>query len=296
MSLEISVGVLSVDGPEAAKFLHAIVASDVNSLAASKTQESLLLTPVGKVVATLWICRTEDERFLVVTQRNLIEKVEQSLKRLLIRTKAQLIDESDSFKAVISPMSELTDSTVLIDDSYLGVDSLALSLVSKTKEENFEESSVISEDLRISYGSVSCEHDLGENAIPQEANLDKFAVSFTKGCYLGQELVCRIDSREASTPFKYFALEFSDKDAVVQAGDEILVGGEAVGEITSAKSRVEEKKEEIIFGPFNAIAKISRKGTASILGNEQIGATAIRAQAKNFEAIRCEQVTGKFGV
>ena len=37
--------------------------------------------------------------------------------------------------------------------------------------------------------------DLDESTIPQEAWLDRDAVSFTKGCFLGQELVCRIDTR-----------------------------------------------------------------------------------------------------
>ena len=51
------------------------------------------------------------------------------------------------------------------------------------------------EALRIEVGVPRQGYDLDEKTIPQEAFLERDAVSFTKGCFLGQELVCRIDTR-----------------------------------------------------------------------------------------------------
>ncbi len=57
-------------------------------------------------------------------------------------------------------------------------------------------------------------------------------MSFTKGCFLGQELVCRIDTRGHVN--RYLRLLRLDGDAVPSAGTEVVVDGKVVGAITSA--------------------------------------------------------------
>jgi hypothetical protein len=76
--------------------------------------------------------------------------------------------------------------------------------------------------------------DIDEKTIPQEAFLELDAVSFTKGCFLGQELVCRIDTRGHVNRLLR-ALEFGDGgiDTTPPAGAGIVVGDKEVGALTT---------------------------------------------------------------
>src|SRR5262249_51700946 len=73
--------------------------------------------------------------------------------------------------------------------------------------------------------------DIDDSTIPQEAELEVDAVSFTKGCFVGQELVCRIDSRGHVNRFLR-RLTAIDGDRPAR-GDEIVASGAVVGTVTS---------------------------------------------------------------
>ena len=73
--------------------------------------------------------------------------------------------------------------------------------------------------------------DIDERTIPQEAFLERHAVSFTKGCFVGQELVCRIDTRGH---VNRYLRRVTIADASPPAGAEIVVGDKVVGALTSA--------------------------------------------------------------
>jgi folate-binding protein YgfZ len=73
--------------------------------------------------------------------------------------------------------------------------------------------------------------ELTERTIPAEAGVVERSVSFTKGCFTGQELVARIDSRGGNVP-RHLRLLESDDDLPV--GADVLVDGQPVGEITSS--------------------------------------------------------------
>ena len=74
--------------------------------------------------------------------------------------------------------------------------------------------------------------DLDETTIPQEAFLERDAVSFTKGCFLGQELVCRIDTRghvnRCSRSLR------ATRPAPAAGGAELVADGKVVGTVTSS--------------------------------------------------------------
>ena len=87
------------------------------------------------------------------------------------------------------------------------------------------------EALRIERAFRGRRYDIDEKTIPQEAFLERDAVSFTKGCFLGQELVCRIDSaRHVNRFLRRFTSIDGDWPA---AGAEIVVGDKVVGTLTS---------------------------------------------------------------
>ena len=87
------------------------------------------------------------------------------------------------------------------------------------------------EAWRIGDGTPLQPLDVDASTIPQEAELEVDAVSFTKGCFLGQELVCRIDSRGH---VNRFLRRFVDIDGDwPPPGAEVVAGDKVVGTLTS---------------------------------------------------------------
>ncbi len=89
-----------------------------------------------------------------------------------------------------------------------------------------------SELERIQKGNPRMGFDLDSSVIPQEAALEIESVSFTKGCFVGQELVCRIDSRGRVN--RHLRLLTNASAATLVRGESLLLDGKVVGEITSS--------------------------------------------------------------
>jgi folate-binding protein YgfZ len=89
------------------------------------------------------------------------------------------------------------------------------------------------EAIRIAAGIPRLGADLDDSVIPQEAFLDRSAVSFTKGCFVGQELVCRIDTRGHVNRYLR-RLVPADPAAVLPVGADVVAGEKVVGAVTSA--------------------------------------------------------------
>src|SRR5208337_2809275 len=88
------------------------------------------------------------------------------------------------------------------------------------------------ETVRIEEGFPVIGLDITEKTLPQEVGRNEKAISFNKGCYLGQEIVARIDSRGAVNKV-LSGIRFQTAD-VPTAGGELTQGGQAAGQITSA--------------------------------------------------------------
>ena len=95
-----------------------------------------------------------------------------------------------------------------------------------------DEPSDQSELERIQNGTPRMGFDLDSSVIPQEAALEIESVSFTKGCFVGQELVCRIDSRGHVN--RHLRLITNSSGVTLVKGDSLLQDAKVVGEITSA--------------------------------------------------------------
>jgi folate-binding protein YgfZ len=90
------------------------------------------------------------------------------------------------------------------------------------------------EAARVRAGVARQGLDIDEKTIPQEAFLELDAVSFTKGCFLGQELVCRIDSRgHVNRLLRGLQLGEMGIDTTPPAGAGIVVGDKEVGALTT---------------------------------------------------------------
>jgi folate-binding protein YgfZ len=292
-SLHISPTVVSVKGDEARKFLQALLSGDISRVKEKESVYSLLLSPAGKTLFAMLVYCINDDEFLLVSERDESKSLVLTLCKYLIRTKAQIDDVSKHYQAIIS-YSKAAQDTLRVSDhkiaaNIFGDHRLNVILRKRMLDGEIDDNDIYNA-LRISRGAVSVKKDLGDSSIAQEAGLDRSAISFNKGCFLGQELVCRIDSRSASTPNAYYAVATSSP---VLEGSEVYCDEESYGSVTSTiPYRIDRGGFEEFFGEYSAIVKISRKGSMIV---EESAFTNLFID-KTISVVKIEKVKGYFRI
>jgi folate-binding protein YgfZ len=228
-------GLVVVSGPDATSYLQSLVSQDLEPLAIDASAESMLLTPQGKLDVLFRITRVADDEWWLDTEPEYGPRLAASLTRFRIRVKAE-IDDRTADTALVSSItrddpaaiSGIGDSARVLRTPW-GFDHLApradLDVQPTWSAEQLEV-------FRIEQGVPKLGVDIDEKTIPQEAFLERDAVSFTKGCFLGQELVTRIDTRGHVN--KYLRRLAVDGSVVPPRSASIEVDGKDVGTVTSS--------------------------------------------------------------
>lgn len=185
-----------VRGSDALSYLHSQIAQDVRTLTVGEAAWTLVLEPTGKVVALARVTRTADEEYTFDIEAGFGGVLAERLRRFKIRVDAEI----DVIDAVVA------------------------------------EPAATNEDARISAGWPRMGHEIvpGET-IPAVTGVIGVAVNFTKGCYPGQELVERMDSRGAAAPSSLRILAIgSDVPLGTEVGHPVVdPSGTTIGTVTS---------------------------------------------------------------
>jgi folate-binding protein YgfZ len=197
---------VAVTGPDAAEYLQRMVSNDVESLAAGDAREALLLTPKGRIIAPLRVLRRDSDDFLLLTEPELGDRVAAELTRTRFAAKCEIRAEEHESWLVL-------DGDEVVDRRPDG-------------DEVGEEEA---ERARIAAGTPRWGRELDETILPAEAGLDRTHISFTKGCYPGQEPIARLNYRGHVNR----SLRVLDVEQATP-GDEIVQDGKRVGRVTSA--------------------------------------------------------------
>ena len=228
-------GFVTVTGPDTFSFLQAIVSADLDPLADGDAVHSLLLAPQGKLDVDFRLVRVGPEEAWLDCAPGVGAQLAASLTRFRIRVKADIVDRSGEL-GMLSHIGDEVGGDVVVTPEGVhripttwGFDLVgprrALPAVAPLVDP------VAFEAWRIEQGIPVQPFDLDDSTIPQEAFLEQDAVSFTKGCFIGQELVCRIDSRGHVNRFlRTFTQIDGDWPPV---GAEVVVDGKVVGALTS---------------------------------------------------------------
>lgn len=230
--------VVRVHGPESGAFLQGQLSQDVDALAVDESAPSLLLQPTGKVDAWLRVTRLSTDELLLDVDGGFGPAVLARLQRFKLRTKAELSLESWSGLALRGPGAEDIDvPTGALGlpprwPGVEGVDIVSAGELALAGPPLVDGGSL--EALRIECGVPAMGADMTDATIPAEAGqwLIDISVSFTKGCYTGQELVARIDSRGGNVPRPLRGLLI--EGTVVPVGATVHRDGSAVGIVTSS--------------------------------------------------------------
>jgi hypothetical protein len=236
-----------VSGPDATSFLQSLLSQDLAAVAVGESVHSLLLEPKGKLVVDLRAAHLAAEKWWCTCEAGFGSVLADGLKRFRIRVKVEIDDRSAGVGALALRGPEanaLLESA--IDTAEIVV--VRVDWPDAPGAELFVESSVEPivdrlvdagamavdgaeyESMRVEAGIPRQGYDIDETTIAQEAFLERDAVSFTKGCFLGQELVCRIDSRGHVNRL----LRRLRADAEIERGSTVTADGKEVGTVTTA--------------------------------------------------------------
>ena len=243
-------------GEDTVTFLQGQLSQDIAAIPLGGSAWSLLLQPTGKVDAWLRATRTADDEVQLDVDAGFGQVVVDRLKRFLLRTKCEL--ELRAAVSGVAVRGAPGDGLVIAWPGIVGYDALG---DGPSDAPPLDQAAY--ERLRISCGVPAMGAELTADTIPAEAGqwLIDASVSFTKGCYTGQELVARIDSRGGRVPKPIRVLVVAGPAVV---GDEVTVDGTVVGHVTSAV------RSEDGAGTL-ALATVARSveppATASVNGN-----------------------------
>jgi len=263
-------GRLAVSGADRVKYLHNVTTNDVKRLSPGQGQEAFVTSLQGKTLGYISLL-AEEERMLLRTDPGSLTPLLPHLRKYGVFDEVDLADISgETFElhlfgpkaeealrragAQVPPAREGNHRLTRIGDrlvrvvresptglpgfSLIGAAADADAVTSRLREQGAELGLVdvppeIAEGLRIEAGTPVFGRDVTADNLPQELGRDSRAISFVKGCYLGQETVARIDALgHVNKCLK--GLRFGDATEPVPEGSEIQIDSKKVGAITSS--------------------------------------------------------------
>lgn len=243
-------------GPDTIRFLNDLISQEIAGLEPGTVTRSLLLEPQGKLRHVLWALRGEDEVGLI-TDPGRGEELATDLRRYKIRVDVEIEPHDGNAWLVVGESKGEKgrwwhgEGGVVADLSWPNLERWfstgEATDLSEMAEEEYQAA-------RIAAGEPLWGVDVDDSTIPHVSGLVPETVDFSKGCFLGQELVARIDSRGGNVPQNLRLLRLGD--AVVEPGSEVILNGTTVGEVTSSSGslalatlkRGVEPGDEVVVG------------------------------------------------
>jgi folate-binding protein YgfZ len=221
---------VSVNGPDAASYLNRMVSNEVEELDLGGSCEALLLTPKARVIATMVVWRRGTDDFLLLTEPGAGERIARELLRSRFAAKCEIAVEDHASVVVLGSPELVPDRHTLPTLDY-GVPAVELVDAEPPGEATAVEESEL-ERLRILARTARLGRELDDRVMPAEAGLEERAISFTKGCYPGQEPVARLHYRgHPNRGLRVLALDGGELPAY---DAELSLEGKVVGRVTSA--------------------------------------------------------------
>jgi len=213
-------GKLLITGEEAAEFLDSLLSNDIRALVPGGGAYAALLTHKGRLLADVRVLRT-DEGVWLDTERPGLQALFDALRQFGIGYKAQLHKRTleRGLLSLLGPGADalvpnppadaehanttatVAGSEVIAVRTDLGIDLICDAAETAALRAVLEAGGAIplgeatAECLRVESGRPRFAVDMDETTMPQEAAINDRAVSFTKGCYVGQETVARLHWR-----------------------------------------------------------------------------------------------------
>jgi folate-binding protein YgfZ len=192
--------VLAVSGADRASWLQGLVTNDVASLADGDSRYAAYLTPQGRMISDMLVV-AQGDRLLLDVPAPLASALREKLDALIFAEDAQVTDESGRILV-----------WTVVNDTFTDVLSETLPAEYKSLPEIDLDTFEV---IRIERGVPKFLADMNEDTIPLEAGIEDRAISFTKGCYVGQEVIVRVTTRGGGRVAKRLVRWHADDSASV---------------------------------------------------------------------------------
>jgi folate-binding protein YgfZ len=218
----VDCGVLAVTGADRTTWLQGLLTNDVEALKDGDSQYAAYLTPQGRMITDMHVFARGD-RLLLAVPLSLAAPLRDKLDALIFSEDAKVTVES----------AKLFVWTVIKSDSLTEV-------VGETLPDEFASLTEITFDtfevIRIERGVPRFLADMNEDTIPLEAGIEARAISFSKGCYVGQEVIVRVTHRGGGRVARKLVRWIGDESAdIVPLPESRLFSFDRdIGRVTSA--------------------------------------------------------------
>ncbi|RVC81009.1 folate-binding protein [Mesorhizobium sp. M4A.F.Ca.ET.022.05.2.1] len=221
---------ISVSGPEAEHFLQNILTTDLDALNPGEAKPGALLTPQGKILFDFLISRTDENGFLLECRADVADDFVRRLMLYRLRAKAEIAKQDQ----VLVTVKWNEDSTASDSDSTTHADTRFRNVAVQRSYGAASDGGDAAawQALRIANGIAESgtDYPLGD-AFPHDVLLDETGgVGFRKGCYVGQEVVSRMQHRGTA---RRRVLIASAQVPLPGPGTELTVAGRPVGTLGS---------------------------------------------------------------
>jgi aminomethyltransferase len=255
-------------GPDRVRYLNAILTNNIKDLATGNGIVSLFLNPQGRIQAEIETCATAESLFCV-SYAMIRETLVPALDKFIIMDDVTLTDETEMFGTVaiegpgaadvvkqltsidLANLGELSFQETSVAGISCGLTKRSLSEIAgaeflATREDLPRLWQTLREAvetaggramgykalsaLRLEQGIPWFGYDFGDKQIPHEAGLENSHISYTKGCYTGQEIVERVRSRGQVNRVR--VLVKFDSSEPTAAGTTLMADGKEAGHVT----------------------------------------------------------------
>lgn len=278
-------GVLEMTGRDRVRFLQGMCTNDVKGLAAGQGCLAAVVNRQGKMVAEIVIRAAENALLLEVDRSNL-EAAKEALLKFVVVDDVALRTTGLRVFGVFGPRAReraggepfpffsftARDGALVSPVPWLAAEGFAVLAPAAPSLRAAPVSEATFEALRIENGFPRWGVDMDASVLPMEAGLEPIAISYTKGCYIGQEVIQRV--KTYSEPTKMLVQIVCDESPRLRPGDPVAAGGQEIGRLTS----VAQRERTLALGYVRKEHK--RPGTRVAIGGAPATVVALPWQAK----------------
>ena len=237
------LSILSFSGSDVSDFLQGQMTQDINSISNQSYKMTSILNPKGRMIVSGLIKKSEDIFFLIIS-KDLSEDILNWLSRYILRSdviitiedfniiglnnvnhKKLINHQDDSQQLNISPIDVDKDRYILIINNEIVIEDNSI--------QSINENDWILADIK--RGLAIIDKNNSEKYIPQMINLDLLeGISFSKGCYTGQEVVARVQHR-GKIKQRIFYITIESNSNEIDAQSEVMCDDKKVGSIVISK-------------------------------------------------------------
>ena len=272
------LGIVEIKGGDSAEFLQGQMPQDIYSIKDSEATLTSVLNPQGRIISTAFVFKW-GESFILMVSNEVLDKLISWLSRFILRSEVEITKSEDSVfglnqknaKKLCNILNvETNDISFESDESCLKTieaDDERAFLIGKSENllDDLSISTLTTKDWKMSDINAGIPIIYGENIekfIPQMVNLDLInGISFSKGCYTGQEIVARVQHK-GKVKQRMFQITARSSNKKIDPGTAILLEDTNVGTIVES---IEDN------GQMHALGVINNDASKKKLVVDEIG-------------------------